>query len=46
METFLDPTPDLAWVLAAEGSIRFEKQSMSRDFRSAMAYSGYEPVER
>ena len=27
-------------------SIRFENQSMSRDFRSAMAYSGYEPVDR
>ena len=27
-------------------SIRFENQSMSRDFRSAMAYSGYEPVDQ
>jgi hypothetical protein len=26
--------------------MRFAKQSMSRDFRSAMAYSVYEPVER
>jgi hypothetical protein len=38
--------PPISLVLAARVSIRFENQSMSRDFRSAMAYSGYEPVER